>query len=87
MSEDDWRALNQVNWDERVPVRLGSGGYDLAPLRAGAGRSDAILEAELGLVAGLQVVQLQCHFGKDTLTLAQRGAKEVAGVDSSPPAT
>jgi len=80
---DDWQALNRANWDERVPVHLGS--YSLAPLRAGHGRLNAIEEAELGPVAGLRVLHLQCHFGADTLSLAQRGAV-VTGVDFSAPA-
>jgi len=77
---DDWQALNRANWDERVPIHLGS--YGLAPLRAGRGRLYAIEDAELGPVAGLRVLHLQCHIGSDTLALAQRGAV-VTGVDFS----
>ncbi|HEY0421098.1 MAG TPA: class I SAM-dependent methyltransferase [Acetobacteraceae bacterium] len=80
-----WREANRANWDERVAVHLGSGGYDLAPLRAGRGRMNPIEEAELGPVAGLRVLHLQCHFGADSLTLAQRGA-QVVGLDFSAPA-
>lgn len=79
---DDWRELNRANWDERVAVHLGTAGYDLAPLRAGRGRLHAIEEAELRPVAGLRVLHLQCHFGRDSLILAQRGA-EVVGLDFS----
>ncbi len=86
MIEHDWRALNRANWDERVPIHLGAGGYDLRSLRAGAGRLDAIVEAELGAVAGLRVIHLQCHIGSDTLSLAQRGATDIVGVDFSPAA-
>lgn len=43
------------------------------------------MEAELGLVDGLRVLHLQCHFGRDSLILAQRGAM-VVGVDFSEPA-
>jgi SAM-dependent methyltransferase len=86
VTEHDWHALNRANWDERVPIHLGAGGYDLASLRAGAGRLDAIVEAELGAVAGLRIIHLQCHFGSDTLSLAQRGAAVVVGVDFSPAA-
>lgn len=79
----DWRALNRAVWDERTGVHLGPGSdYDLGPLRAGKGRLNAIDEAELGPVAGLNVLHLQCHFGADTLTLAQRGAT-VVGLDFS----
>jgi SAM-dependent methyltransferase len=81
-AEQDWRATNRALWDERVGVHLGPGGHDLGPLRAGQGRLDAIVEAELDPVAGLRVLHLQCHFGEDTLTLAQRGAQAV-GLDFS----
>ena len=40
-------------------------------------------EAEIGPVDGLHILHLQCHFGRDTLTLAQRGAT-VVGLDFSP---
>jgi SAM-dependent methyltransferase len=83
---EDWRALNRANWDERTAVHLGPGGYDLSSHRAGAGRLDAIVEAELGVVAGLRVLHLQSHLGNDTIALAQRGAAEAVGVDFSPAA-
>ena len=79
---EDWRALNRANWDERVAAHLAPGGYDLASLRAGTRRLDRIVEAELAPVAGLRVLHLQCHFGLDSLTLAQRGA-DVTGLDFS----
>ncbi len=82
---EDWRAINRANWDERVPIHLAAPSYDLGALRAGRGRLHPIEEAELRPVAGLRVLHLQCHFGRDTLTLAQRGA-EVVGLDFSAPA-
>ena len=78
-----WLDDNRANWDERVDVHLAGPGYDLTALRAGRGRLYPVEEAELGAVAGLRVLHLQCHFGHDTLTLAQRGA-EVVGLDFSP---
>lgn len=84
-AEDGWRAANRRFWDERVAVHLGPGGYTLADLRAGRGRLNAIEAAELGDVSGQRVVHLQCHFGRDSLCLAQRGAT-VVGLDFSPPA-
>lgn len=81
----DGRALNRANWDERVPVHLGPRGYDLEALATGTARLNAIEEAELGPVAGLRLLHLQCHFGRDMLILAQRGAR-VVGLDFSAPA-
>ena len=86
----EWARLNRAHWDEKVAVHLGSGFYDLAPLRAGEGRLFPIEEAELPTIApkgwaGLRVLHLQCHFGADSLVLAQRGA-EVVGLDFSLPA-
>jgi SAM-dependent methyltransferase len=83
---DDWLALNRANWDERVPYHVGPRGYDLGPVRAGAARLDALAEAELGDVAGLRVLHLQCHLGDDSIAIARRGAAEVVGVDFSAPA-
>ncbi len=83
--EREWRRANRANWDERVPIHLQAPAYEMAPLRAGQGHLHPIEEAELGPVDGLRVLHLQCHFGKDTLALAQRGA-EVVGLDFSPPA-
>jgi SAM-dependent methyltransferase len=81
----DWRAINRARWDEAVGIHLGPGGYDLSDLRAGQGQMNAIEEDELGPVAGRRVLHLQCHFGRDTLILAQRGAT-VVGLDFSAPA-
>jgi SAM-dependent methyltransferase len=82
MSSAGWREANRANWDERVGVHLGPRGYDLSALRAGRGQPHEIEEKELGDVRGLRVLHLQCHFGCDSLTLAQRGA-EVVGLDFS----
>ncbi|HYZ32637.1 MAG TPA: methyltransferase domain-containing protein [Crenalkalicoccus sp.] len=85
MAEPEWLRANRASWDERVGVHLGPRGYDLSGLRAGDGRLNAIEEAELPPVRGRRVLHLQCHFGADSLTLAQRGA-EVVGLDFSAPA-
>jgi SAM-dependent methyltransferase len=84
-SEPDWSIANRANWDERVAIHLGPRGYDLTDLRGGHGKLDAIVESELPDVSGKRVLHLQCHFGSDTLSLAQRRA-EVLGLDFSAPA-
>ena len=85
MPDPDWYSANRANWDERVAVHLGPRGYDLSHLRAGSGRLDPIVQSELPPLAGKRIAHLQCHFGADTLTLAQHGAI-VVGLDFSPEA-
>lgn len=86
MSEPEWRRLNRAQWDERVAAHLApESDYGHRELHNGPYRLHGIEEAELGPVAGLRVVHLQCHFGVDTLALAQKGAI-VTGVDFSPAA-
>lgn len=79
---DEWLRANRANWDESVAAHLAHPSYDLTALREGRGRLYPIEEAELGPVAGLRILHLQCHFGRDTLALAQQGA-EVVGLDLS----
>jgi SAM-dependent methyltransferase len=85
VSEPAWKATNRAHWDEKVALHLGPRGYDLTSLRAGRGRFNAIEEAELWPVDGCRILHLQCHFGSDSLKLAQRGAT-VVGLDFSAPA-
>lgn len=85
MTEPEWYRANRASWDERVGIHIGPGGYDLSDLRAGRGKLNAIEEAELPAVKGKRLAHLQCHFGADSLTLAQRGAS-VVGLDFSAPA-
>jgi SAM-dependent methyltransferase len=85
MTQSDWRAVNRAHWDEMVPLHVGPSGYDLVDVRAGRGVLNAIEESELGSVEGKRILHLQCHFGRDTLILAQRGAT-VVGLDFSAPA-
>ncbi|MGG7509317.1 class I SAM-dependent methyltransferase [Plantibacter sp. YIM 135249] len=93
--EGEWLDRNLANWDERVAVHLGSGGYDLTRLRAGRGGLNRLEEHELAELfpvadgadaseqfADQRILHLQCHFGADTLSLAQRGAT-VVGIDFS----
>ena len=56
MTEPEWYRANRANWDERVGVHIGRGGYDLCPLRLGRGNLNAIEEAELPSVEGKRVV-------------------------------
>lgn len=90
LASGDWLDDNRDRWDEVTPHHIRSEFYDRSELSAGRGRLTPIDEAELDAVApdgweGLRVLHLQCHFGSDSLTLAQRGAT-VVGIDFSRPA-
>jgi SAM-dependent methyltransferase len=85
VSDPDWRSANRANWDERVAIHRGAACYEIESLRAGRGRLNPIEEAEIGPLAGLRVLHLQCHCGRDSLILASRGAT-VVGLDFSKPA-
>ena len=78
------RALeaNRRWWDSTVPVHLASSFYDVEGWLAGERGPRSREAAILGDVTGLDLVHLQCHFGKDTLAWARAGAK-VTGLDFS----
>ncbi|MEQ9519913.1 MAG: class I SAM-dependent methyltransferase [Parvibaculum sp.] len=81
----NWRELNKLSWDERVPIHVRSRLYDVAGFKAGfaAGRH-SLVHGELQAldVAGKSLAHLQCHFGLDTLSFAGAGA-HVTGLDFS----
>lgn len=85
MAEPSWRELNRAMWDEKLPLHLKSPLYDLDAFKAGALSLKAHEVEDLGDVAGKDLIHLQCHFGKDTLSWARLGAR-VTGVDFSAPA-
>jgi SAM-dependent methyltransferase len=80
-------AANRANWDERVAIHSAdaSGAYRMTALRAGDNSLHPIEDRELGEVRGKRLIHLQCHFGRDTLALARRGAA-ATGLDFSPQA-
>jgi SAM-dependent methyltransferase len=78
-----WRGANQGLWDEWAAAHAGSGFYDLDAVVAGRDDLRPWEDTELGPVAGLDLVHLQCHLGTDTVAWARRGAR-VVGVDFSP---
>lgn len=82
---DEFFAVNRRNWEDRVPIHLrdATGAYRIDAFLAGADKLFPIEAAELGDIAGLRVLHLQCHIGLDTLSLARRGAR-VTGLDFSP---
>jgi SAM-dependent methyltransferase len=79
------RAANRVRWDEAAPLHAASELYDLAGFAAGRDDIRPFELVELGNVADLDLVHLQCHLGTDTLSWARHGAR-VVGLDFSLPA-
>ena len=79
---NEFIATNQLNWDSRVAPHMASADYDLDGFRQSRSSLNSIELDELGDVAGKTLLHLQCHFGMDTLSWAERGAK-VTGVDFS----
>jgi SAM-dependent methyltransferase len=84
----DWRAINLANWESRVSVHTGPGGYNLATFDDPTYLSEVVRYdlPRLGQLDGLDVVHLQCHLGTDTVSLARLGAQSTAGLDFSPSA-
>ena len=81
----DALAANLHWWDSTVPVHVTSDFYDVEGWLAEERGPRAHEAAVLGDVTGLDLVHLQCHFGKDTLSWARAGA-QVTGLDFSKPA-
>jgi len=82
---DERLEANRANWDDRVAIHTASDFYDVEGwLRDAPGPLAREIEL-LGDVAGKSLVQLQCHFGMETLQWARAGAR-VTGVDFSPAA-
>jgi SAM-dependent methyltransferase len=84
----DWRAVNLANWESRVPVHTGPGGYDLSAFDDPEHLSAVVRYdlPRLGRLTGLDVVHLQCHIGTDTVSLSRLGARTTTGLDFSPSA-
>ncbi|HEY0870699.1 MAG TPA: class I SAM-dependent methyltransferase [Acidothermaceae bacterium] len=85
---DDWRAINLANWESRVSLHIGPGGYDLDAFDDPTHLSTVVRYdlPRLGRLDGLDVVHLQCHLGTDTVSLARLGPRSTTGLDFSPSA-
>ena len=73
----DWRDINLANWESRVPVHTGPGGYDLTRFDDPDYLSPVVRYdlPRLGRLDGLDVVHLQCHIGTDTVSLGRLGSR------------
>ncbi|MGW4975785.1 class I SAM-dependent methyltransferase [Streptomyces mirabilis] len=84
MTDEHERMMraNQANWDARTPVHLASRFYGLGEKLDPARWFAAFEWEDLGDLAGLDVLHLQCHLGTETIAFAERGARTV-GLDIS----
>lgn len=73
---------NRESWNELTHLHAESSFYDLDNFKKGKSSLNHIEIEELGDIKGKKILHLQCHFGMDTISLAQLGA-EVVGVDIS----
>ncbi|MFB6438766.1 class I SAM-dependent methyltransferase [Streptomyces sp. NPDC056411] len=73
---------NQANWDARTPVHVASAFYGLDGSRTAEDWFAPFEWADLGELAGRDVLHLQCHLGTETAAFAGRGARTV-GLDFS----
>jgi SAM-dependent methyltransferase len=73
---------NNALWDEWTAIHAASAFYDLDGFKRGGLRLREHEIAEIGDVAGRDLLHLQCHFGIDTLSWARLGAR-VTGADFS----
>jgi SAM-dependent methyltransferase len=79
---DNWLESNRKSWNDRVDSHKNSAFYDLDLFRKTRDALMPIEKKELGDVSHKSLLHLQCHFGMDTLSWAERGAV-VTGVDFS----
>lgn len=79
---EDWLEINRKSWNNRVESHKNSIFYDLATFKRTRDSLMPIEKNELGDVANKSLLHLQCHFGMDTLSWAERKAC-VTGVDFS----
>jgi len=73
---------NKKIWNKRVDINFNSDFYSNEEFRKTKNSLNSIELNELGDVSGKHILHLQCHFGQDTLSLANLGAI-ITGVDFS----
>ena len=83
--EQRYMDTNRAHWDEITPIHVASSFYDVDGFRRDPNRLKPVELEEVGDVRGKSLLHLQCHFGMDTLSWANRGAT-VTGMDFSEPA-
>lgn len=80
--QESYLEVNRKFWDEATPYHLISDFYSQKKFYKSRQSLHDIELDLLGDVSGKDILHLQCHFGQDTLSLQQMGAR-VTGVDFS----
>jgi 2-polyprenyl-3-methyl-5-hydroxy-6-metoxy-1,4-benzoquinol methylase len=79
---DKYFEANKKLWNKRVEIHYNSEFYSKENFLKSKISLNSIELEDLGDVNGKNILHLQCHFGQDTLSLANLGA-DVTGVDFS----
>ena len=92
MPLDEFRETNLRQWEERAALHWEGDGYAVREFVADPNQISRVIRFDAPFLkgsgddlTGKQLVHLQCHIGKDTISLARLGA-EVTGIDFSPSA-
>ena len=89
---EEWRDVNKLGWEERVPIHIGPNGYERERFLTDSEHLSSVVAFDRvrlnhgRRLTGLDVCHLQCHIGTDTLSLHRLGAESVTGLDFSPAA-
>ncbi len=86
LTETEWFADNQANWNDRARTHMSGNYYGVNELITNPESISAELAQDIhrfGNLNGKSVIHLQCHLGTDTIGFARRGAKRVVGLDLS----
>lgn len=81
-TEDNFLEINKQSWNSRTAAHLTSDFYDVEGFLKGNSSLKSIELDLLGDIRGKSILHLQCHFGQDSISLAQMGAK-VTAIDLS----
>lgn len=86
---DEFFKANQAKWNELAEVNFSSSAsdYEVQEFIASPEGIEGLHKTEreeIGSVEGLDILHLQCHFGKDTIRLKRSGARSATGLDFSP---
>jgi 2-polyprenyl-3-methyl-5-hydroxy-6-metoxy-1,4-benzoquinol methylase len=81
-SEQNYIEINKQSWNDRVDAHIESAFYKQEAFLKGKSTLNDIELKLLGNPEGKSILQLQCHYGQDSISLSRLGAK-VTGVDST----